>query len=1122
MAKGMKLAAVVMMALIVTLPFYSANAMAALYITKAYGDSGKENFITEDDSLTIEVIATKGNVPLENDDRELLRYSSVPVPGNYNFQNTLKFDSCANGNCQIKFDTYNPSKNPATVFAYLYDCVDSSSCALVSWTSRNVVIDNTPPVTLISIEQINTQNAAFTSTAKIGLTSISINYNVKDYACSNCGTKCVGLNKVQFYAQKANQPETLLRTIEINSDTDDCSRTQTETFSTSQISTQSGTVEVWAESTDNFGNTAISNILPIIVDLDAPAVDPTKLVITDSLGGDGTYVPQNPKDKGFGINIALEIADAGKATLDLSALNPELTETEGNCAGNGNSYTCLWNDILLDVPATSSSVSLLFKAEDDVGNTATVPLTYAYTVVSTEPAVVDIISSHRGEDNKDYAGYNEKFILKLNQGQGPGFSKKNIFMDFSELRPTLNDKQADACTLDSGFWYCEFNDINTLDTTQEGTHSIRVLENSMDDLNDNLDTVSSVMQQDVIVDKTKPIIKSVSYTPANPSSAEPLIMTIKVQERNGVNATIDASSISTEGTFPKKAACTRVDPENFVCSVSVNSIISSYKTDAVKVMVEDFAGNKAAPQDKTVTIYLSDTEQTPNCFTVSEKESIPSQVDKAVASRVSMNLFAHAKLSSHCQDVDIISMQADCTAMQNLLADKPYIMNEDSSDPYIALKTLGTVGLSPDDTVKIDCELQLLERVGSTVFALPEKVNVDIDVPMYGNSLGELDSNIQPEITAVQDQIKILTEDIADEEELLEMFGMWCQIAQSMAQINSLAQTLKFVLWGVYQVIEKTPAAIIAVLLWKMTCNILSMTHWITEFIFWPSGIPPIYPPNPSIIGIMSKYGCMIRVNCAICDFSTYINLAVNVAAGYIGSSGSAEPSINFDTDYDPSGPSTTEKYLGWTSSDFLGSTTNAWLRGGMNTDVPGVTIGEAEDEGGSARDEGTWIFNPYKSKHYADACFCLPAQVYNLKKERQIRCMQLNCIQNQLLAGMSTNTCNQAYNERYCLYIESAQYLEHGYFDDFFSKLGDAIWKNLPYLVASFAWISMCYYESLVTIGEPWCSIGPTGGTYNVWCGLIGAVVAGLEIKGMLDSEFKTGYEEILGKVDTPDHCGG
>ena len=32
------------------------------------------------------------------------------------------------------------------------------------------------------------------------------------------------------------------------------------------------------------------------------------------------------------------------------------------------------------------------------------------------------------------------------------------------------------------------------------------------------------------------------------------------------------------------------------------------------------------------------------------------------------------------------------------------------------------------------------------------------------------------------------------------------------------------------------------------------------------------------------------------------------------------------------------------------------------------------------------WTYDPYKSKHYANSCICLPGKVYNLKKERQIR----------------------------------------------------------------------------------------------------------------------------------------
>jgi len=104
------------------------------------------------------------------------------------------------------------------------------------------------------------------------------------------------------------------------------------------------------------------------------------------------------------------------------------------------------------------------------------------------------------------------------------------------------------------------------------------------------------------------------------------------------------------------------------------------------------------------------------------------------------------------------------------------------------------------------------------------------------------------------------------------------------------------------------------------------------------------------------------------------------------------------------------------------------WDSHGPSTEITGF------ESGGD--DEGQWIWNPYKSIHYATSTLCMPAIVYNLKKEKQIKCMYRNCLMNHMTTGLSTTKCDMAFKERECLYVESAQFKKHGYMDDFFDNL--------------------------------------------------------------------------------------
>lgn len=71
----------------------------------------------------------------------------------------------------------------------------------------------------------------------------------------------------------------------------------------------------------------------------------------------------------------------------------------------------------------------------------------------------------------------------------------------------------------------------------------------------------------------------------------------------------------------------------------------------------------------------------------------------------------------------------------------------------------------------------------------------------------------------------------------------------------------------------------------------------------------------------------------------------------------------------------------------------------------------------------GEFSYAPYKSIEYSRHLYCIPGIIYNLKKHKQIKCMQYKCIEANAAAGVPVSTCDQAYSERYCLYVESAQH---------------------------------------------------------------------------------------------------
>ncbi|MFH1324370.1 MAG: hypothetical protein ABIH64_03925, partial [Nanoarchaeota archaeon] len=144
-------------------------------------------------------------------------------------------------------------------------------------------------------------------------------------------------------------------------------------------------------------------------------------------------------------------------------------------------------------------------------------------------------------------------------------------------------------------------------------------------------------------------------------------------------------------------------------------------------------------------------------------------------------------------------------------------------------------------------------------------------------------------------------------------------------------------------------------------------------------------------------------------------------------------------------------------------------------------------------------------------------------KKDRQIKCMYRNCIKNNMEAGLSTTSCDFAYKERECLYVESAQFKLHGYMGGFWSRLGDYIWSNLPFLLGALVYLGLCAdYRITGSVKECTASLAvgiKLTGARPVLCGIMGIVQTALEIYSMFSSKYSfNNYDQELGGED---YCG-
>ena len=106
--------------------------------------------------------------------------------------------------------------------------------------------------------------------------------------------------------------------------------------------------------------------------------------------------------------------------------------------------------------------------------------------------------------------------------------------------------------------------------------------------------------------------------------------------------------------------------------------------------------------------------------------------------------------------------------------------------------------------------------------------------------------------------------------------------------------------------------------------------------------------------------------------------------------------------------------------------------------------------------DSGSMIYNPYKSVHYDDWCY--PAQIFNAKKERQIKCKELGCIEQMAAVGGPLEACEYEAKLDSCLYLESARYKLEGEKVNIFKAFWGSVLNNIVSLSAMLVYNVGCH----------------------------------------------------------------
>jgi hypothetical protein len=156
--------------------------------------------------------------------------------------------------------------------------------------------------------------------------------------------------------------------------------------------------------------------------------------------------------------------------------------------------------------------------------------------------------------------------------------------------------------------------------------------------------------------------------------------------------------------------------------------------------------------------------------------------------------------------------------------------------------------------------------------------------------------------------------------------------------------------------------------------------------------------------------------------------------------------------------------------------------------------------------DSGSWVFNPYKSKHYDN--LCIAATGFNKRKEQQLLCKRLVCIEKMQKSGGPLEACEFDYNLGMCMYVDSARYKIEGSAGPLkiFGAIGRTFFSNILGNSAFYLYWTTCVLTLKKTdqLFDPLTKscTSPTG-PKRVICGVMGSVISLNEIIKFAEGDY-------------------
>ncbi len=968
-------------ALVVSLPIYSAGAMAAsLQITQNQGEKGISKFLdAQGDVWKVQASITGALEESINPENVKLKIGNREAA----------FSSCSSVGQVIVCDYISPLTDGIPegeyVFRAAYSFINENAEEDEASASDVVKADGQSP----AVEGLRaSQNIA--ASQDIANSGISIDFSVNDKV--NPEAPAVGLKLIEIIdAESGNVLQSItgfsdgLASFRYAESSEFGGRLQSNPYAGSE-----GYKQIKIRAEDRLGHSFTSSAISFPIDFVKPVIVADSLNFTQF----GKFIGPYRKTSEMTVEVR-ENGGLNARNVKAYSAQAELTGREADsCAADRETaglYKCTWNSVEV---SPESSVSVRFEVKDDYGNVGEGTLARSF-VPDTEMPAVEFFGTERQFNGVDYVRSDEQLVMVRVSENGAGITAEGIRADLSALGGSEYTPPAQCEETDRGldcYW-----------KTTKRFQSSGTIVIGLSKLEDNVGNAGQLPEIELSVDVNPPKVEKIELFGGEKNyfqSNDQVMIEFTAAEGSGLLVLVNLNDavMDAETTYPKGYFGIEMPPEDgwkvytdedasASCEQKEGKWKCKLQTDALKsgpdssmeldVLLMDTGGNPAVDwqkEPKNVKVgskghYIIEllglsAETEPDYWEVSSgyPTGLLKFVDLDTVGLTLARMPLLVQLRSDNSQAEALSVSmigcepeegSPTLSGRNLIYGGNFPEGEKSPKVTMVLEFApfdgrAHFGLGEGEfkevKAKYKCQLRVYSKLGNNALGYPELQEVEVSVPFSFSELGAIDENIK-------DRIKDIRE------------SGFMKFLDAISYIDSTVKWINYI------------------------ANVLSMLQSASKLMDLTSDVLKGAAEMSEDTGVATGWGAALRGTCLVPAAGQ------EVGWKFIDKIQGIVQVLNCN----PSAITETAGAIGWYGKwqrTVLDLYNTASLRGVLG--VPATSL--------------------YDNLYTSSAGLCVSGIAFNLNKWREIKCRQIICYATEVPAGIATiDGCNKLYDLQTC-----------------------------------------------------------------------------------------------------------